>query len=494
MIRLAAFAAATAVLLATAAPAQADDEKDLARLLLTATSDFQKRECKMSDWERIIAHPRFSALPSRIRSSSYLMPVLCGVGGKRTPDLIGAATAEPDASALAWSIRFLQSAATDQRADALQALETTAEKSGDQTAEIHNDELVFDFWRRLKDDKVARRRMASALDRIDWRPAGRTFIPDPIWLAQARALLDAGDKAGAERFLRKLSHPESMVQVRIDRRFETIVEAQPDAFDVKFAALATLAANQAELQKNPADAEALQAVAYDLRMLGRFGEALDVLDAGLKAPVLRNSRGDDGRNWVANERAYTLADLGRYDEAVKAMREASGENERGGVNVSQTINLASVLNEVGRYQEALDALAPLSRRKDRVSPYGQMWIAFNRVCAHAGLGQIAQAKAEMAYVEQHAEANRSAHRDAATCIGDEEAIARSLIAQLTSDAPEKALVLFSKSRIETPPRPPRAKLLAERLAKAQQRPDVQAAFSAIGRADTFDVYLDAMQF
>lgn len=481
-----------AVFASTAAPTRADETTDLAQLMLDASAAVDRGECKLADWDRITGHPGFAGLPSRIRSNVHLMPVLCGGGGERSLELILAATAEPEASALAWSTRFIHAAVDEKREDALLALENAAAKADDRTVDLYNDRVVFRFWDQLKDDKAARARMAAALEQIDWRPKARTSTPDSIWLAHASELLDAGDQAGAARFARKVSHVEVLVAMRTDRRFSDIIDAQPEAFDLKFAALATLAADQPELERTPLDAESVQAVAYDLRVLGRFEEALSLLEAAIRLPDLKNHRGEDWRNWIENERALVLVELGRFEEAVEAMRKASRANEMGGTNVSQTINLASMLNELGRFREVLTVLEPLAT-ENSASPYGEMWIASNRACAYAGLQRLDQAQAEMKFLEDHVADNRVAHRVATLCLGDEEATARNLIDHLGSDEPIRALASFSKSRIE-PPIPARARLLKERLERVQQRPEVRAAFDAVGRAETFDVYLGAMPF
>lgn len=472
-------------------PARAADDGDVKQYLREAALAFQKGDCKMADWDRVTRHPKFETLPSRMRSTAYFLPVLCGVAGDRASELIRAATAEEAAPAGAWGARFVDSARSEDNDDALGALEKAAEKSGDGTADLYDDDLVFRFWRKLGDDKPARMRMAAALDGMKWRPKALTSTPDGIWLAHAANLLEAGNSTEAERFLRKLSRPEPLIEMRTDKRFAAIVDAHPNDFDVKFAAIAILETDRSALKAVPRDAESIQAVAYDLRVLGRFDEALTHLDAALTQRDLKNLRGLDWQNWIQNERAYVLVELGRYDEGIAAMRKASRQSERGGANVSQMINLALMLNDLGRYSEALKALAPLEGKK-LASPYGQMWIATNRACAYAGLQKIELAKAEMAFADAHVADNRLAHLRAALCLDDDSA-ARSLVLLLRSKDPSSAIVSFSKSGIE-PPLPPHAKQMEERLERVQQRPDVRAAFDSVGRAERFEVHLGAMSF
>ena len=117
--------------------------------------------------------------------------------------------------------------------------------------------------------------------------------------------------------------------------------------------------------------------------LGRPEQALATLDRFDPAAPDASNYTDlaDKLPWWWNERAGAFGDLGRYDEEVAALRAGTVYHEHGSVNVSQVINLSSVQMINGRFDDALDTLAPLDRPGRPVSEYGEMQLRSVKACS-----------------------------------------------------------------------------------------------------------------
>lgn len=268
----------------------------------------------------------------------YVALAMCGEDDE--VQLLRKATAEPEAPSFAWSVRFISSVSNGDQNDALTALEGAADRVGDGTFNIYSDKAVTRFSTKLQKDPTANRRFLMALDRADWRPASAFEASDWLWLDLVTILVAEGDLENAKRVALRIRQPHVLQRMRLDKRYDALVAAKPDHYDVTFAALAELEADSKALAENPTDGLGIDLVTHDLRALGRAQEALAIADAALAHPGPLENDGVDYRNWVVNARADALTNLGDFDGAVEALKAAAALKERGGDNVSQTINLA----------------------------------------------------------------------------------------------------------------------------------------------------------
>ncbi|NEX94047.1 hypothetical protein [Caulobacter sp. 17J65-9] len=328
-----------------------------------------------------------------------------------------------------------------------------------------------------------RQRMLAALDRLDFAPDEPFETFDAAWAEYARMIVDQ-NPAGAARAAARISDPGPLLELRLDKRFAALVDAEPARFDLRAAAERKLAADRAAMAANPKLLAGPHTVASDLRVLGRADEALAVLDAALARtePNAWTDAGDQLR-WARNERAYALLALGRFDEAVAALRQGADLDEHGTLNVSQVINLAEVQLQVGRPEAALETLAVFEAPERRASAYGVMWVKSGQACAYAALGRKAELRMTLTWLAAHADDNPAAHTRALLCAGDVDGAAASYKRRL-ADPEQRADALAALSQFDPPPvTAPGVKAAAERLAQVRARPDVQAAIAKAGRVE-----------
>lgn len=437
-------------------------------------------KCDIPRIRRLLERSDFQTLNGGARSLAYTALAACDDGGRH--EAVLKATAEPEAVALAWSLRFLDADMRKDWADAVTSIGKAVDRKTDGTLTFFSDDVVYEVGRGVRDDADAFRRYAAELDRGDWKAADRYYRGDWIWARYAGLLAQAGDRTHAWRIASRVGEPGELLRMSLDKRYDAIAEVDPSRFEMVAATEAELARVQALAAADPRDGSGVSTVVSMLRMLGRQQEALALLDRTLALPgKIVGTRGDDHRNWLINDRALVLLELGRFDEGVAAMQAAAGLSERGGVNVSQTINLSGVQVSGGHFEAALKTLGEgEAAMQGKVSPYGRMWIAAERTCAEAGLGRKADAARSLAAAAAEAKENPSAYAKALLCAGDLDGLAAAFKARL-ADPSTRGAALTQLSRFREPPMTPFDAEMSRRMETLRTRPDVKAAIAEVGR-------------
>jgi tetratricopeptide (TPR) repeat protein len=214
--------------------------------------------------------------------------------------------------------------------------------------------------------------------------------------------------------------------------------------------------------------------------------AARALVASLQTASAIASASLDQFNWYWNGVAATETTLGHYDQAVAAYAKAAAFGERGGLNVSQVINLAETQNGFGRGADALKTLAVFADPKRRGSPFGEMQLRFARACANHLAGHEGDTAADLAYLKAHEKDGGPALSDALLCLGDMDAAAAAFIRRL-DDPDRRAAVLLQLSDYDDPPVPLPADPVESRLAALKARPDVKAAIDRAGGTRRFHI-------
>lgn len=440
--------------------------------------------CDAPRTRKLIARRDFNKLSGAARSVAYSGLAICEPASLQ--DAAMKAAAEPDALALAWSVRFLAAVERKDMPDALEALGKAVDRKADGTLTLFSDEFVYRVARDLRDDSDAFRQFAAELDRAGWTATQPYYDGDFIWARYAAMLLEAGDDLHAWRIGSRVNEPEELIRMSLDRRFDKIMAIDSQRFDVVVAAEAALTRARAIVEASPLDGSAVTIASNMLRLLGRQAEALALIDETLARPGdIRDFRGEDHRNWLINDRALTLMELGRFDEGVDAMTKAATLKERGAVNVSQVINLSGLQISAGRFDAALATLATAADgMTGKVSPYGSMWVAAEQACAYQGLGRATEAALALAVTAAEANENHGAHAKALLCVGDLDALAAAYKARL--DAPSsRSAALLQLSRFRDPPLTAFDAELGRRMERLRVRPDIRAAVDAVGRTKDF---------
>jgi tetratricopeptide (TPR) repeat protein len=311
------------------------------------------------------------------------------------------------------------------------------------------------------------------------------FLPvDTFRLEYAGLLMEVGQGEEAARFIAGLSQPRQLIEASLDGRFSGL----PQDLDVRAAAERQLARDEAELAKNPTLLRGVIAVAEDLRVLGRDKEALAKLDtAAGKLDDPRAFADDEPHvNWWWNDRAGLLSGLGRYDEAVDAMRRGAAAGEGGSAaNVSQMINLAGLYLRAGQPDKALALVEHFDVDRRRLSPVGEMELRFVRVCSLSRVGRAGEAAPDLAYARVHERDDPAALTGMLLCAGDQDSAAAVMIRRL-ADPALRGGALMALCDFDDPPVKPKDALAPAYKAMAA-RADVKAAAARVGQVRRFRI-------
>lgn len=304
--------------------------------------------------------------------------------------------------------------------------------------------------------------------------------PDVLWLALTQLALDQDHVARAAAVARRIRSPRAVITLQIDRRFDRVVDGAA-RFELDGVVEADLGRARAVADADPR--RLVKRIALQRRLLdaGRFAEALAEADAA----IARVADGDgatyyvdldDEYPWLLDQRASALYGLQRWDEAVAQQRRAARRPEKGRMNVSQALNLGWLYAELGRDEEALEAVEDLGDQ----SPYGRMQLEMLRL-------MVAVQREDAAAIERHL-AFMQAQRD--------DAVATYQLALTHADRSEEAAALLIErlrlpkwrsealSEVQTYLDVPAPPIKAARMARYRAtvaRADVQAAIAEVGR-------------
>lgn len=347
---------------------------------------------------------------------------------------------------------------------------------------------IFSLLRKLKTTDEGDKRLAflDALWAAEYQPPDPTVSLDGLRMTYARLLRDEHMTARAAALIREIENPVILADFFIDRRFDPVnnFRGMPALEDLPAMVEAHVNASRQTTEDYPTLLGAQLNYVQALRLAGEFEQA-EATAAALAKEMGDNAEAspyedyDDWAPWLLNEWAYTLYDLGRNDEARAALARAAEKDENGGTNVSQLINLSSLLNSEGKFDAALAEIARLDY--DATSPYGVMWAKTVVVCARAFQGRLSEAEEELAHVRANGDDNVSALQRALLCINDIDGAAALYIERL-NDPDNRGDALNALQTTLQPPHvlPIHAELRA-RLETVKARSDVQEAASEVGR-------------
>jgi len=440
-----------------------------------------QRTCEVATWRNLLSDPAFPAAPSRLRSLVYYGAAVC-IRGPEGHQWIRQATDQTDAPPFTWALRFADDVDRKDKEDGLHALEVSAAQSNWTEVRTFSDQALFRFWRDLRSDPTDNRRLLGLLDRAGWKPQSLGGDGSALWSEWALILLEDGKTTDAARVAKRITRPDVLFRLRLDKRFDPITTSDVKAFDVDGAAVAVLEGHRAAYAAHPEDDELAYEIIQDLRLLNRLDEALSVADKTLAKSEVKDDRGQDYRNWIEDRRAMVLGDLDRVEEALAIEQRAAERSEHGSPNVSQRINLAGLLSSVGKHEEALGMLAPFEKGLS-ASPYGNMWVAAERACAAGALGRSAIATKALAFTAAHAADNKGARLKAQLCANDLSGARATVMGWLASPT-ERQYALVQLSRFAATPLPPFQAELARRFEIVRSDPAVVAAVDKVGRTET----------
>ena len=339
---------------------------------------------------------------------------------------------------------------------------------------------VFQRARELAPGDGARFDLLEAAYTAGYRnPLGEVLGPD--WIDLAGMLLQKGETAKAARVLDEIDLPSDLIDVRADKRFAALVDAQPKRYDVEAAAHRRVQRLTALTAKKPRSLRVAFALAGANKDAGAPQAALAILDRAL---VRAGFYGDEERliNWVHDERARVLWRLTRFDEAIVEFQRGLTTEDRG-PNISQRVNLAEHYIFLNKPELALTTL---DRLGDNATPYGRMAWEYQRLTAANELGDDTLEQEALDYMRAHEPDAPQALRAALVVTGNLDEAARVFIGELDDPmfrgAALHGLQQFSSgSKTQVPPR------WEANWKRLQERQDVKAAVARAGRVYHYDL-------
>lgn len=451
------------------------------------TGDKNLTRCKQVDGRlaRIGADPGLKDLPTPHQRMALLMILACAKSD--SPTAIAAAgklapLAQDPGEIQAANGILLEDAARRQDVKPFVAA-FAALADADVSVFADTDPRAF-LWAvgKAEDDPVLTADLLGHLRAVPWRdPIGRDATDNNWAMTLARIAAEQGDETKALALLDRTTDPIALLTVAQDRRFEKIWPEMEAAgrFDWIKVQTADLERWREQSRRQP---ELLLNVASQidaLRALGRYEEAMALGEDYARRLKTREAFSDAGeqRSWLLNNHAYTLFDLGRYDEADKTMAKAEGRD-----GVSQRINRAELLIDAGKSAQALKVLDTVKEKQS--SAYGLMWRDAGQACAKAQLGDAPAARALAQSMAPRWKDNAAALTKALVCAEQSDEAAALYVRRL-DDPTTRAEALEAFRRGRAPPSETAfQRTFRARLDAVQTRPEVQAAVTRWGRALT----------
>jgi tetratricopeptide (TPR) repeat protein len=440
----------------------------------------------------------FQKADPRLRYSAF---VLASHAAAMTDDNLSAheylvvATTFPQADGEEWIRRAAMATLLDKWDDAAASLSAVARKwpkafeDAPYQAQIVN-EVVHELGKRpgtrgqrleLLNDLFA----AQYKDQYGLEPAH-------LWLMLATDALDRKDLRRAREVAKRIDHPEILVAMRIDRRFDPLTSKDGRTFDVQAAARRQIAQLEDAMKAKPSNLGIVVQYGYALYTVGKFETLLALADrtiaqvneAPKDAPPFEDL--DEQFNWIHNHKASALRALGRWDEAAATLAawERSDRNRQD--KVSQGINLGFFYNELGRPEDALKAVEGLDWAR-AMSPYGRTQCQYVRFQAYQQLGRKAEAEEIVAWMRKHQKDAPQTAQATLLEAGDADAAAALMISRLR-DLDERGIALAQVQIYAAEPRTERQKKHAALWESFLARPDVAAEIAAVGRRDRFPIH------
>jgi beta-barrel assembly-enhancing protease len=274
-----------------------------------------------------------------------------------------------------------------------------------------------------------------------------------------------------------------LVAMRADRRFDAVVAAHPDQFDVEAAADREVKFLQSLSDEQPKSLELKARVMEALLHEQHYAAMLAASDYAVEEIRATNFPGKLYDDYVEEHSSYfylrsvALQREGSWDEAVAQLAEAGHEGD-----INQLINLASLYCTLDRPKDALAVITALG--PTRTSAYGAMQVEVIRLQAAVQLGDRAQLSRSMQYLSSHHTDAPRAYLYALIVAKQLDQAARYLITQLEDKELRQSILPDVQEYLPTPGSQTELDIEAQ-WRSVVARKEVQAAIRKIGRVERY---------
>ncbi|NKF21737.1 hypothetical protein [Solimonas marina] len=451
-----------------------------------------------------IEAPGFSGLSGDEKHAAWALAGYAALTLKKMNEArryLDEATIMPQASAFDWTTRLQRSYATADYRDSAICVAAIAQRWPQELAQI-NSRAILQIERKLHAQANAVPQAATDADAdagsdadsgvtdVQLRMLGALFDahwrleegqPDFLWMDLALLRLARGDIDGASAAALRVESGDNVLSMVVDRRFDPIVTAHPQSFDVAKAAAAGIALAQKRVAEDPDSLAKLSELQQRLLRMRRFDDVLASSDAVIQRVAQGGEKAyrdaDLHYTWILDGRARALWGLGRWNASIEQLRAAAQRPEvGGGANVSQAINLGHALALLGQPDAALQAIAKLGG----TSPFGRMQANAVRVLAAVLRHDPTTVERTLAEMREHRDDAMSTYEFALVQAGRLDDAAQ-LLRERLADARWRSDALTDVQIYARVPQPPLAAEYERRWRSVVARPDVQQALNAVGR-------------
>lgn len=389
-------------------------------------------------------------------------------------------------SGCAQCLNQLAAAQKNQNSEAAyQALSELIDKSPETLATLDTRMLAWIYNERAR--HISGDELYDDLSRLfkAYPSASATREPESLWLPLALLAAERGNLDLARRAIGHLKNPHYLINVKTDRVFDSIVKADPQAFDIPTALNRYIEDIRRQTRNNPKDLRLWLQLIDALISANEFDEALKLSDDLVAKMSLSSTASFDGSQptyWISDTRATALARLGRLDEAIEELDRGRRPPGSDYAIADLTINLGQLLCRSGRPEEALRVLGePIW-----VSPFGLMQVHLLRHWAALQLHDATGAAGEMSYLEQHVQDDYQGLQHELVAVGrNDEALM--LLKYRLSNSVLRTGALMDLQRFDVRFLEREAKRRELEWRKFADRPDVRAAVAPYGDIEYFPI-------
>ncbi|MBA4010705.1 MAG: hypothetical protein C0481_02455 [Phenylobacterium sp.] len=292
-------------------------------------------DCRASlkHWDAALGDEAFPSLPEFGRAAVYQIAASCtGLIGQEDRAYRYAldGTSQSAGTDALWSTRLTFELAGARAAQGVETVEAMAMRNPD-ALNATPIRRFLQLERQANSDPALQARLLKVLVAESYQPQDVFGSADIFKRKYAVILADAGDQAAAHELARRIETPTELLKISTDPRLRATL---PAAFDGRAETERSLAKARAYADAHPESLAAVVRTAQLQRMLGRPEEALATLQAARPDQPRQVAITDEYVNWWWDGVAKSYQILGRYDDAVKALRTGAATDEYGLLNVS----------------------------------------------------------------------------------------------------------------------------------------------------------------
>jgi hypothetical protein len=313
--------------------------------------------------------------------------------------------------------------------------------------------------------------------------------PSDTWRDLMLLLIEQGRVSEAADVSGRITDPLVLVEIRADRRFDTVVAAHPERFDAEAAAERQIKRLQAQDGDGANSLRVKVLLMAALMRRHHTPAALAIADDAIAE--IRDTNYPERRfvDYLAEygdlltERAYALLDLGLWDEGVAQLKAAAGEFEHDRDNVRAAIDLAEVECDLARPADASSVLAQITAG---LSPYGDMRVEGVRLDVATQEGDAAQVERSLSYLRTHRGEGPVSYLSALIIANQLDPAAEELRREL-GDSDTRQDALGNVQTYAPQQATPRDLQMRARWQSVLARPDVRHAIAKVGRVQSYDM-------